>query len=163
MLHNLVLRRLRYALNLREAGMKELFALGGQDLSEPDIANLLRKDDDPAQLKCSDLLLTAFLDGLIVDRRGPKEDAPAPAFGAERLTNNVILRKIRIALEVREDAMLTIMKNAKFPISKGELSALSRRPDARNFKPCGDQFLRNFLLGLCQTMRPAQDGLRDEG
>lgn len=146
MTNNDILRRLRYALHLRNTEMTALFALGGHPLSETDLDLFLRKEDDPQSVDCPDVLLAAFLNGLIVSRRGPREMQPD-----EELNNNTILRKLRIALELKDTDMLRILHNAGFTLSKSELSALFRRPDHRNFKVCGDQLLRNFLAGLAQT------------
>lgn len=64
------------------------------------------------------------------------------------MTNNDILKKIRIALELKDTDIIEILKLADFEITKSELSALFRNPDHRNYKECGDQILRNFLNGL---------------
>ncbi len=64
------------------------------------------------------------------------------------LTNNDILKKIRVALELKDEDVVNILKLAEFEISKSELNALYRKPDHPNYKECGDQLLRNFLNGL---------------
>lgn len=64
------------------------------------------------------------------------------------LTNNDILKKLRVALELRDDDILAILKLVDFEISKTELSAFFRNEDHPNYKKCGDQVLRNFLNGL---------------
>lgn len=64
------------------------------------------------------------------------------------LTNNDILKKIRVALELKDEDVVKILKLAEFNISKSELNALYRKPDHPNYKECGDQLLRNFLNGL---------------
>jgi uncharacterized protein YehS (DUF1456 family) len=64
------------------------------------------------------------------------------------LTNNDILKKLRIALELKDEDIIHILKLADFTISKSELSALFRRDDHPNYVACGDQLLRNFLQGL---------------
>jgi uncharacterized protein YehS (DUF1456 family) len=64
------------------------------------------------------------------------------------LTNNDILKKLRVALALKDDEIIEICKKADFDVSKAELSALFRKEDHPNYKPCGDQFLRNFLNGL---------------
>ena len=64
------------------------------------------------------------------------------------LTNNDILKKLRVALELRDDDIIEILKLAEFEISKTELSALFRKEDHPNYMKCGDQLLRNFLNGL---------------
>ena len=143
MTNNDILRRLRYALRLSNARLTALFALVGHALSEADLDLFLRKDGDPQSVECPDVLLGAFLDGLIVSRRGPGNEPPDG-----ELDNNAILRKLRIALD-----MLHILRSAGLTLSKSELAALFRRPDHRNFKPCGDQLLRKFLTGLARTSR----------
>ena len=74
-----------------------------------------------------------------------KQDAP--------LTNNGILKKLRIALKFREDEMLSTLKLAGMSLSKSELSALFRKEGQRHYKECGDQILRNFLKGLTTRLR----------
>ncbi len=64
------------------------------------------------------------------------------------LSNNDILKKLRVALELKDDDVIKILKLVDFEITKSEISALYRNPDHQNFKPCGDQLLRNFLNGL---------------
>jgi uncharacterized protein YehS (DUF1456 family) len=64
------------------------------------------------------------------------------------MTNNDILKKLRIALELKDTDIIEILKLAGFEITKAEVSALFRNPDHRNYKVCGDQILRNFLNGL---------------
>ena len=64
------------------------------------------------------------------------------------MTNNDILKKLRIALQLKDTDIIEILKLADFEITKSELSALFRNTDHRNYKECGDQILRNFLNGL---------------
>lgn len=64
------------------------------------------------------------------------------------LTNNDILKKLRIALELKDDDIIHILKLTDFTVSKSELSALFRKDDHPNYVACGDQLLRNFLQGL---------------
>ena len=64
------------------------------------------------------------------------------------MTNNDILKKLRIALELKDADIIEILKLADFEISKTELSALFRNPGHKNYKECGNQLLRRFLDGL---------------
>ena len=64
------------------------------------------------------------------------------------MTNNEILKKLRIALNLKDTDIIDILKLADFDISKSELSALFRSEDQRNYRECGDQILRRFLNGL---------------
>ena len=96
-----------------------------------------------------DTFLAAFLDGLIISRRGPRDLQPGVAQPSEEsLTNNLILRKLRIALEMNDADMLKTFGQAGVSLSKSELSALFRGVGQRNYKECGDQLLRNFVRGL---------------
>jgi len=154
-MNNLVLRRLRYALNLRESGMAEIFKLVDAKVAPAHISNLLKREQDDGFAACSGLEMEQFLDGLIIKLRGPRDgDAPAVA-QAVTMNNNIILKKVRIALELREEHLLEIMNLADFKFSKSEMSAFFRKPGSRQYKPCGDQMLRNFLMGLCEMKRPS--------
>jgi uncharacterized protein YehS (DUF1456 family) len=150
MTNNDILRRMRYALNLDNAGVIRLFILGGHSLSQEDLDLLLKKDDEPGFVDCPDVLLSAFLDGLIKSRRGAQDTAPETA---ETLNNNLILRKIRIALELKDSDMIRILDAGGMEISKSELSALFRKHGHRNFVYCRDQLLRKFLSGLVKISR----------
>lgn len=69
------------------------------------------------------------------------------------MTNNDILKKLRVALKLRDEDIIQILKLAEFDVSKSEVSALFRVEDHPNYKECGDQLLRNFLNGLIIYMR----------
>ncbi len=64
------------------------------------------------------------------------------------LTNNDILKKLRVALELKDEDIVKILSLVDFEITKTELSAFFRKEDHPNYRPCGDQLLRNFLNGL---------------
>lgn len=64
------------------------------------------------------------------------------------MTNNDILKKLRVALHLRNDEIIEILKLVDFKVTASELGALFRKEDHPNYKDCGDQLLRNFLNGL---------------
>ena len=64
------------------------------------------------------------------------------------MSNNDIMKKLRVALQLRDDDIIHILKLADFSVTKTELSAIFRNEDHPNYKLCGDQILRNFLNGL---------------
>ena len=94
-----------------------------------------------------------MLVGFIIKKRGIREDSKPPA-KPELLTNNIILKKLRIALTLRDVDIIEIMSLANVEVSKTELSALFRREGHKNYKECGNQFLRYFLKGLTLKFRP---------
>ncbi len=149
MTHNDLLRSLRYALKLDGETIAELCALGGHEVKPIDVLKLLKKEEETGFVICTDAVMGAFLDGLIVSRRGPREPKQGVAKTPDAaLNNNIILRKLRIALELNEEGMLSVLAKAGVQLSKSELSAMFRAKGHRNYKPCGDQFLRNFIRGL---------------
>ena len=73
------------------------------------------------------------------------------------MSNNDILKKLRVALHLRNDQIVEILKLVDFKITTSELGAFFRADDHPNFKPLGDQILRNFLNGLIIHMRGPLD------
>jgi uncharacterized protein YehS (DUF1456 family) len=69
------------------------------------------------------------------------------------MTNNDIMKKLRVALQLRDDDIIDILKLVDFNVTKSELGAIFRKEDHANYKPCGDQLLRNFLNGLVIHLR----------
>lgn len=107
---------------------------------------------DPDYQACNDATFALFLNGLINEKRGKKEGAqPAPE---QSLTNNIIFRKLKIALDLKDDDILALMDLADLRISKHELSAFFRKPDHKHYRECKDQILRNFLKGIQLKLRP---------
>jgi uncharacterized protein YehS (DUF1456 family) len=154
MINNDVLRRVRYALDLNDQAMIEIFALGEAEISRVDLLNLLKKDNQEGYAELDNKLMDAFLTGLITYNRGKLETPPGQAKKPEMpLNNNSILKKLRIALNFKEDDMLNTLKLADFKISKGELSAFFRQKGHKNYRDCGDQVIRNFLQGLAIHFR----------
>lgn len=143
-----VLRRLRYTFDFSDQQVIDLFGAGGLVVTRELISNLLKKEEDEAHEPCSNVQLAAFLNGLIVKKRGPKPGSEGPPALETQLNNNDKLRKLKIALNLKEGDMLELMALAKMPLSRPELSALFRHTDHPHYRPCQDQLLRNFLQGL---------------
>lgn len=149
MTNNDLLRRLRYALDLNAGSITEMCALAGYEIKPTDVLKLLKKEDENGFEACDNVVMSAFLDGLIVSRRGSRKEQPCSSPQPEAiLNNNLILRKLRIALELTDSDMLAVFDKAGVSLSKAELSALFRAVGQRNYKACGDQLLRNFVKGL---------------
>jgi len=146
--NNDVLRRLRYAMDISNPTMIEIFQLSGCTIKQSTLIKLLKKEEEEEFIACSNPLMSLFLDGLIVHKRGRRETDTEPPKPDAALNNNAILKKLRIALDLKEEDMLAVMGLAGVKISKAELSALFRNKGHKHFKECGDQFLRNFLQGL---------------
>lgn len=79
------------------------------------------------------------------------------------MTNNDILKKLRVALRLRDDDILQILELVDFKISKSELGSLFRNEDHPNYRECGDQILRNFLNGLVLHLRGTKENPKIPG
>ncbi len=152
MTNNDILRRIRYTFDLDDSKMMSLFSSAEHQVTREQISDWLKKDDDPAYKNCSDSQMAIFLNGLILDKRGKKE-GPQPK-PEKRLNNNIILVKLKIALNLKAEDVLEILGLADFRLSKHELSALFRKPGHKHFRQCKDQILRNFLKGVQLKYRP---------
>ncbi len=146
MINNDVLRRIRYIFDFSDSKMMAIFGLADYEVTREQVSDWLKKDDDPAYQECGDTDLAIFLNGLIIDKRGKKE-GPQPE-PEQSLTNNIVFRKLKIALNLKADDVLEIMDLAEFRISKHELSAFFRKPGHKHYRECKDQILRNFLQGV---------------
>ena len=155
MTNNDFLRRLRYALNIKDNVMVQIFKKGNIVLTREDVIDYLKKDIDEGFKKLNNNDLIAFLDGLIIQKRGKREDGtPIPQVKVTKNNlNNILLRKLRIALSFKSYDMIKIFKLGGIEISEGELSALFRSEDHKNYKECGDKYVRVFLKGLTEYCR----------
>jgi uncharacterized protein YehS (DUF1456 family) len=154
MINNDVLRSIRYMLDLSDNRVVEIARLADPAfaIDKDDVHAVLLKEDEPGYAVCSDDVLAHVLDGLIVQRRGRDERLPLRPV-EKRISNNVVLKKLRVAFELKDSDMHQVFADAGFPVSKPELSALFRQPGHKNFRKCGDQILRNFLKGLTLRVR----------
>jgi uncharacterized protein YehS (DUF1456 family) len=146
MTNNDILRRLRYTFELNDQQVIDLFASGDEEVTRAQISDWLKKDDDPEYKAIYDQDFAAFLNGLINSKRGKKEGEQPKA--EKKLNNNIIFRKLKIALALKDEDITEILDLVNFRISKHELSAFFRNPNQNQYRPCKDQILRNFVHGL---------------
>jgi len=171
--NNDILIRLRYALDIRDIDMIEIFKLGGITVTKEELLRMLLNPKKGSNLdlddeefianddmkKCNYYMFESFLNGFIIFKRGKQEsesDQPAkPVFMIKnnKEVNNVMLKKVKIALSLTGEDMLEIFKTAGVELSKGELTAVLRKEGQRNYKECGDRYARNFLKGLAIRYR----------
>jgi uncharacterized protein YehS (DUF1456 family) len=159
MINNDVMRSIRYMLDLGDNKVAEIIQLADEDfpIEKAQVHALLKKEDEDGFVACSDRVLAHFLDGLVFYYRGRDKSLP-PRPVETRITNNVVLKKLRVAFQLKDVDMHEVFEAAGFPLTKPELTALFRQADHKHYRPCGDQILRNFLKGL--TVRFRGDGGR---
>jgi len=146
MTNNQILRRIRYTFNLSDSKIISIFKLVDYPATRSEISDWLKKEDNPAYQRCDDTQLAIFLNGFIIDKRG-KKDGPRHK-PEKRLNNNIVLLKLKIALNLKSEDILELMDLADFRMSEHELSAFFRKPGHKHYRDCKDQVLRNFLQGM---------------
>lgn len=169
--NNDILIRLRYALDIRDVDMIEIFRLGGITVTREELQRLLAKSKnedimsdeefiaDESMKTCNNFMLESFLNGFIAFKRGVQESSTGEAvkqvfaIKSNKAVNNVFLKKVKIALSLTSDDILEILSSTGVHISNGELSAVLRKEGQRNYKECGDRYTRNFLKGLAKRYR----------
>ncbi len=154
MINNDVMRSIRYMLDLGDSKVVEIVQLADAQfpLAKTDVPALLKKEGEEGFAPCSNRLLAHFLDGLVLYYRGRDESLP-PRPVESRISNNVVLKKLRVAFQLKDVDMHQIFESAGFPLTKPEMTALFRQADHKHFRLCGDQILRNFLKGLTLRFR----------
>ncbi|MEY0025543.1 DUF1456 family protein [Providencia rettgeri] len=152
MLNNYVLRSVRYMLDLSDAQMVKIVKLTDLAVTKEEMVTWLKKDNELEYVECNDNVMGHFLNGLIYHRRGKDENHPAPDVDS-RLNNNIMLKKLRVAFELKDTDMIEIYQLVDFRVSKPELNAVFRKPGHKNYRECGDQLLRYFLKGLTIRLR----------
>lgn len=146
MTNNDILRRIRYVFDFDDSEMIALFKLVEYEVDRAQVSDWLKKEDDPLAIDISDRELAIFLNGFIIRKRG-KREGPMPE-PEDPLSNNMILRKLKIALDLKTEDMLELFSSAGKKLSKHELSAFFRNPDHKSYRLCMDQYLRSFLTAL---------------
>lgn len=161
MTNNDILKRIRYAFDFGDFSVLEMTKNGGKEITSLELNAYYMKEEDDGYKNCSNSVLTSFLDGLIIKKRGPRperiqkdsspEKDPVKKIAVPR--NNNVMKKLKIALELKDEDIVNIFKNIDYKISKSEINALFRRSNHKNFRECGDQILRNFIQGLAKIYR----------
>lgn len=148
-----IIQSIRYILDVSEVEIAEMLKLGGYHPSRGEIAHIFNDSIDKEEKKdVNHELMARFLDGVIYYRRGKSDKHPQPPLDLP-VTNNQVLKKLRVAFKLREEDIQKILKSAGFEMSSSELNALFRKKTHRNYVECGDQVLRYFLKGLAERER----------
>lgn len=144
---NDILYKIQKALNLTLEEMFKAYELESYTMTETDLKSMLKRRHDKDFKACSYEELGVFLDGLVTLKRGPSPHRSQDDEVVE-LTNNLILKKLRIALELKEPETEIIFGLGEVHLSKQELKSLFRKEGHKNFKACSDTLLHAFLDGL---------------
>ena len=147
MSHNDTLRSITAALKLSDASLATIVALGGGNAETETLSTYLKGRDDVGFAPCPPTVMAQFLNGLVTFKRGSQEgQAPAPLETA--VTNNVVLKKIRVALALKDRDIATLFVRAGIVVSKSERAAFFRHRDDTHYRECSDPVLEKFLASL---------------
>jgi uncharacterized protein YehS (DUF1456 family) len=151
--HNDVMRSLRYMLKANDQKMAEIIGLAGLEVNAEAIAGYVKKEEEPGFVRCPDKVMAYFLDGLVIFAR----QATTAARHSRRAAGDQQHHPQEAARGLRAEGR----RPARDP-QGGQLPGVQARteravPQGRphNYRPCGDQLLRNFLKGL--TLRVVAD------
>ncbi len=143
---NDILYKIQKALNLSQKEMLEAYKLAEYKIEASHLDSLLKRRQDEGSKLCSYEELGVFLDGFVILKRGPSPKKKND--DVVELTNNLILKKLRIALELKEAETEIIFSLGEAKLSKQQLASLFRKEGHKNFKECSEELLLAFLDGL---------------
>jgi len=144
---NDILYKIQKALNLSQEEILEAYKLADYKMDATHLDSLLKRRQDDGSKLCSYEELGVFLDGFVILKRGPSPKKKNDDEAVE-LTNNLILKKLRIALELKEAETEIIFSLGEAELSKQQLASLFRKEGHKNFKECSDELLMAFLDGM---------------
>lgn len=147
MTNNDILKSVRYILNVHDSVLVQICALAGYEVALGDVVKYLKNEEHSDYVECPHVVMAHFLNGLIIYKRGKDESRP-PLPIQVPITNNIVLKKIRVAFELKDTDIIELIEESGLRITKAELGAFFRAADHRNYRECGDQFLRNLPKGL---------------
>ncbi len=146
---NDIFRKLTQSLPLTVEQIQAVFAQSDIELSEKEVANLLKTDYQPGFEAMPEYILLIFLNNLIDQKRGKKADAqPEVIEKHHKISNNDVLKKLRIAFNLHEQDVRDALKLATIELTKSDLSALFRKPGHEHYKVCDDGLALDFIEGL---------------
>lgn len=164
--NNYILSKIKHAMDLNNKDMVDIFKFGGIAISEEEVQNLLigarenisdegdKPDENEIEeiTKCKNITLESFLNGFIIFKRGEKETKTGQpeilSINGNKNINNIMLKKLKIALSLSSQGMLDIFEDMGSSLTKGELTDIFRKEGHKHYKKCSDEYAMNFLEGL---------------
>ncbi|MDX2370181.1 MAG: DUF1456 family protein [Colwellia sp.] len=146
MINNDLLRRISTILDFNDEKILAVFKLGQGLLTAEQLANTFKEKDDSSYKPLLDVEFASFLNGLIIEKRGPNDGPQRET--EQALTNNIIFNKLKIALALKADEVISILELAELSLGKYELSSFFRSVNHKHYRDCNDDVLSTFLKGL---------------
>jgi len=146
MTNNYVLTSIMKALKLDILDILKSYKFVDKKITQDDVDDILREPSDEKFILLSDEGFELFLNGFIIFKRGPsnKKGKKQKIY----FSNNIILKKLKIALNLKDEDIIEIFANDGLEITKSQLTAYFRRDGHINYRKCGDSMLKRFIKGL---------------
>lgn len=143
---NKILNKIVEILSLNSEAIQVIFKLENHPIEIVEIQNMFIDENKDEFTSCSYNELGMFLDGLITSKRGASTSSKKDEI--IELSNNVILKKLRIALELKSSELVILFALVDVDLKIHEVNALFRKEGTKNYKVCNDELLYLFLEGL---------------
>ena len=147
MTNNHILELIMKAVKLDKIDVLKAYKLADKKITPEDVDDVLKESSDPEHVILSDEGLELFLNGLILFKRGPSPDKKKKEPKKTHLTNNIILKKLKIALDLKDDDIIAIFTADDTKMIKSQLTAYFRREGHENYRACSDALLKSFIYG----------------
>ena len=144
---NDILFKIKTALSLTDKEIEEMYRLAGLEMSQERIKSILKRHQDKGFSEATYEELGLFLDGLVLLKRG-EPSITRDADEVVELTNNLILKKLRVAMNLKESELVIVFALAEVVLTKRQIGSLFRKEGGKNFKACSDELLFAFIDGL---------------
>lgn len=154
---NAIFRKIIQATALDIPHVQALLNVSGVELGEQEIANLVKGEGESGFKSMPDYVLAIFLNNFINEQRGRKTDVEEPLNKHHKITNNDVLKKLRVAFNLHEQDVRDVLSLATIELTKSDLSALFRKPGNSHFKACDDELLFDFIEALGQWLQQKQN------
>ncbi len=146
MTNNYTLKSIMTSLKLDKVDILKSYKLADKKITKEDVDDILCEPSDEKFILLSDEGFELFLNGFILFKRGASDKNQKRK--KVEFSNNMILKKLKIALNLKDEDIIEIFKNDNLEITKSQLSAYFRRDGHINYKKCSDSLLKRFIKGM---------------
>ncbi len=146
MTNNYKLSLLMNSLKLSKTDILKSYKLVDKKITQDDVDDILREPSDEKFVLLSDEGFEMFLNGFIIYKRGPSDKKAKKQ--KIYFSNNIILKKLKIALNLKDEDIIKVFQNDGLEITKSQLTAYFRRDGHINYRKCSDSLLKRFINGL---------------
>jgi len=146
MTNNYILSSIMDSVKLSKVDILKAYKLVDKKITQDDVDDILREPSDEKFILLSNEGFELFLNGLITYKRGPSDKKAKKQ--KIYFSNNIILKKLKIALDLKDEDIIAIFENDGLEITKSQLTAYFRRDGHINYRKCSDSLFKRFIKGL---------------